>query len=306
MSDEANPTPPKAAGPPAPTTVVGATTTRDQHRRNAEQDAIDDSDRNTGTKKTEKDNFIGKVEKMDGNVFQLAEEGRKGNQFTQTLEALQSYASIELDHAKDLSPLFESPCKAATIAAPDDLPPMSSDEKTRVTRDHRLYIAWKFECENYNSRIVALEANQLKLFTVIILQCSQSVKNKLEGTTGYETAKLSHDCKWLITTLKNICHKFEHTENRFVALVNAKSAIINYRQGQYQSTTDYYEAFKELLSVLESYGGRLHDPPDAAPDSAKLSSLTDDIARNKYMRDRYSATLFLRNADNHRFDQRFQ
>ena len=98
-----------------------------------------------------------------------------------------------------------------------------------MTRDNRLYIAWRFECENYNSRAEALEANQLKLFTVIMLQCSQSVRTKLEATTRYKKAKATNDCLWALTTLKNICHRFKHTENCFVALVNAKAAIFNYK-----------------------------------------------------------------------------
>ena len=113
-------------------------------------------------------------------MFQLAKEAQKGNQFTQTLEALKDYVAIELDHAKDLAPLLESPSRAATLTEPSDQPPMTAGGVNRVTRDHRLYITWKFKCVNYNSRAVALEANQLKLFTVILLQCSQSVKMKLD------------------------------------------------------------------------------------------------------------------------------
>jgi hypothetical protein len=74
---------------------------------------------------------------------------------------------------------------------------------------------------------------------------------------------------------KNICHKFEHTESRFVALVNAKAAIFNYRQSQHQNITKYYETFKELISVLESYNGQLHDPEAAAPENAKIKEIAD-------------------------------
>ena len=87
------------------------------------------------------------------------------------------------------------------------------------------------------------------MFTVIMLQCSQSVRTKLEATAGYEGAKATNDCLWALTTLKNICHRFEHTENRFVALVNAKAAIFNYRQALGQGATDYYESFKELIKL---------------------------------------------------------
>ena len=197
--------------PPAqtPNPPAGGATTREQQRRaTKEANAVEDSKRNSGDgarkkgKEKEKEIFKGKVDKMGGNVFQLAEEGRKGNQFTQTLEALRDYVAIKMDHAKDLAPLLESPSRAATLTAPADQPPMSANGVSRVTRDHRLYIAWRFECENYNSRAEALEANQLKLFTVIILQCSQSVRTKLEATAGYKKAKATNDCLWALTTLK--------------------------------------------------------------------------------------------------------
>jgi hypothetical protein len=300
------PTSPNTTPPPVvPTTTAGTTITRDQQRRNnAEQEAIEDSEKAAPDyKKKDKDTFKGKIEKMDGNVFQLPEEGRKGNQFTLTVEALSNYATIEYDHAKDLVPLFESPCRKATIKAPPDLPPMSSDGVNRVPREHRLYIVWKFECETFNTRTIALATNQHKLFTVTLLQCSQSVKNKLEATIGYDVAKAADNCFWLLTNLKNICHKFEHTENRFVALVNAKAAIFNCRQGLTQTTPNYYDSFKELVSILESYGGQLHDPEAAAPDSTTDLFLTLTIVeRDLYMRDRYYAALYLRNADARRYD----
>ena len=297
--------PPPAEGTNPPTT--GAMTREQQRRATEENNAIEDSEKNSADeprkKGKEKETFKGKVEKMGGNVFQLAEEGRKGNQFTQTLEALKNYVAIEMDHAKDLAPLLESPSRAATLTEPSDLPPTGADGINRVTRDHRLYIAWKFECESYNSRAVALEANQLKLFTVILMQCSQSVKLKLEATAGYEKAKAGSDCLWVLTTLKNICHRFEHTENRFLALVNAKAAIFNYKQAPEQSTTDYFESFKELVSVLESYGGKLHDPQEAAPESADIENLANEAEKETFMRTRYCAMLFLRNADKQRFEQ---
>jgi hypothetical protein len=297
---------PTTPPPTAPASNAGGATTREQQRRNnAELDAIDDGEKQPAetTKRKDKDKeiFKGKVEKMGGNVFQLADEGRKGNQFTLTLEALANYAAIELDRPKDLGVLFGTTCTTPTIAEPSDQPPMSSDGVNRVTRDHRLYIAWKFECESYNNRVVELATNLHKMFTVILLQCSQNVKTKLESTTGYATAKSSDNCQWLITTLKNICHRFEHTENRFVSLINAKAAIFQYRQGQNQSVTEYFETYKELIAVLESYEGRLHDPEEAAPDATLLTGLTVE-ERDTYMRDRYCAILFIRNADSHRFD----
>ena len=55
--------------------------------------------------------------------------------------------------------------------------------------------------------------------------------------------------------------------------------------------------------VLESYGGKLHDPEEAAPASANIGDLADAAERESFMRHRYCATLFLRNADKQRFEQ---
>ena len=132
-------------------------------------------------------------------MFQLAAEGRKGNQFTQTIEALKDYVAIELEYATDLAPRLEGSSRATTVIKPDDQLPLSADRVNHVTRDHQLFIAWKFECKSYNSRAVALEANQLKLFTIILLQCSQSVKTKLEATARYKGAKATNDCLWILT-----------------------------------------------------------------------------------------------------------
>ena len=304
MSEQAaQPPPAMGANPPAaaPSAAdAAARVTRENSRRATEEaNAADDSESRKKGKEKEKEVFKGKVEKMGGNVFQLAEEARKSNQFSQTMDALRDYVRIELDHALDLAPLFATPCQQPDIPEPDEQPPMSADGVNRVTRDNRGYIRWKAECDSYFVRIDALAANSLKLYTVIILQCSQSVKMKLEATAGYEPAKATCDCTWLLTTLKNVCHRFDHSESRFQALWNAKAAIFNCHQGPQQSVTDYYETFRELVSVLESYGGKLHDPEEAAPTDADLAALANDAARDAYMRHRYQAHGIPKNADKH-------
>jgi hypothetical protein len=228
--------PPVAPAPAQPSQPAAAgTTTRGQRRRDNE-DSLDaeESDRNPhdqSKKKKDKELFKGTTEKMYGNVFQLATENRKGNQFTRTMLALKDYVASEYDYPLDLGPLFRDPCEEADIDEPADEAPMSNDGVNRVGRDHRLFIVWKDECMQYTARVQALETNKHRLFSVILAQCSQSVKMKLEAANGYHAALETNDCHWLLTNLKNICHRFEHTENRWMALVQAKAAIFNYRQG---------------------------------------------------------------------------
>jgi hypothetical protein len=148
-----------------------------------------------------------------------------------------------------------------------------------------------------------LATNKVKIFTILMQQCSPSVTNKVEASKGHEQAKKVYDCKWLITTIKSVCHNFEQTKNRFMALIKAKADLFQCRQGQNQSTHDYHDMFKELLSVLESYGGKLHDPIEAVPTvlaEANAKKL-DNYGKDKRMRECYSAALFLCNADGARY-----
>ena len=55
--------------------------------------------------------------------------------------------------------------------------------------------------------------------------------------------------------------------------------------------------------MLESYGGKLHDPEEAAPASANIGNLANAAEKESFMRHRYCAILFLRDADKQRFEQ---
>jgi hypothetical protein len=299
-----------ATGATAASSGVSSVTTRSQHQKNEEKMAAlsaDDDGTYTSTtdkyRKKEREPFKGKSDKMGGNVFQTEAEGRKANQFSETLKALRDYANVELENPQDLAPWFEDPCTDVSLLEPPDEPPFGSDGATRVGCDHRLFIQWKSECENFNQRQKDLAANKVKIFTILLQQCSPSVTNKVEASKGYEKAKKGFDCAWLIKTIKSVCHSFEQSENRFTALVKAKADLFQCKQGQNQSTHDYYDTFKELLSVLESYGGKLHDPIEAVPTAlaeANANRLNNDD-RDKLMWECYSAALFLRNADGARY-----
>jgi hypothetical protein len=229
----------------AASSAVSSVTTRSQHQKNEEKLAattIDDDGNNASAptdknRKKEREPFKGKSDKMGGNVFQTEAEGRKANQFSETLKALRDYANVELENPQDLAPWFEDPCGAVVIQEPPDEPPLMDDGVTRVGRDHRKYIQWKCQCEQFNQKEKDLETNKVKIFTILMQQCSPSLANKVEASKGHEQAKKIYDCKWLITTIKSVCHNFEQTENRFVALVKARRTSSSASKGKTKAPT---------------------------------------------------------------------
>jgi hypothetical protein len=86
-----------------------------------------------------------------------------------------------------------------------------------------------------------------------------------------------------------------------MALYQAKASLYSLKQGSSQSTAEYYKLFQNQLSIIESYGGQIHDSANAAPPKAVVSSLASDAFRDAYMRVRGTAATLLSNADPTRF-----
>ena len=132
--------------------TVSSVTTRNMSAQQAQQaraaeseaNAAEDSERGNNEKRKDRTvpPFKGKCTKMNGNVFELPEEGRsKSNQFTETMTALYRYA---LDYVQDLDPLFASPPAAPKVPQPAAQAPMiesppGSGKYIQATRDYCIY-----------------------------------------------------------------------------------------------------------------------------------------------------------------------
>jgi hypothetical protein len=125
----------------------------EQQRQQKEHNARDDGDQPEQRKKNYNEVLKGEVEKLSRHVFQLDEEGHKGNKFTTTMEAIHDYINIEFEHAADLRPCFGETFEEVIITEPPDEPPFGSDGK-RVTSNHHAFIAWRFDCERYNPNLL--------------------------------------------------------------------------------------------------------------------------------------------------------
>jgi beta-mannanase len=117
----------------AASSAVSSVTTRSQQQKNEEKaaavatQATAEGDDGTPTpasdhnRKKACEPFKGKSDKMSGHVFQLAAEGRKANQFLETMKAFCDYANVELNNTQDLAPWFNNPCThVVLVELPDE------------------------------------------------------------------------------------------------------------------------------------------------------------------------------------------
>jgi len=112
------------------------------------------------------------------------------------------------------------------------------------------------EVEQYVLQLAQLKENKVILHTIIWEQCTKSLCIKLKGTDGYEAAKDTNDCIWLLNKIRSISLNYESTKPKFLSLDDALEQYVTFRQDT-KSNDDYFKAFNEVVSVYEHLGGTL-------------------------------------------------
>jgi hypothetical protein len=137
------------------------------------------------------------------------------------------------------------------------------------------------------------------------------LKNKLEGTEGYDDAKRTNDVAKLLIMIRGYCCQFDLLSNEYMAIVAAIKNLFYFFQKNDQSNADYHEDFIAMLEVIEEYGGAgsmMHFPnmlkkeiKSMGTDLAKATS--DQIKQaKKTMRDKFLAALMLSGANGAKYN----
>ncbi len=120
--------------------------------------------------------------------------------------------------------------------------------------------------EDYKSMVYRMErykGNKSNAWALIYYQCLPELKNKLEGTEGYDDAKHTNDVAKLLIMIRGYCCQFDLLSNEYMAIVAAIKNLFYFFHKNNQSNTDYHEDFIAMLEVIEEYrgaGSMMHFP----------------------------------------------
>jgi hypothetical protein len=227
---------------------------------------------------------------MNGHVFERYDESGDRTQFVKTLAALKAFAAKNLQPPEDLKKLFGDTIEQPEVPEPDDLP------KEATKKEEFL---WKTAMKEYSDRRKNLRSNLHTLYSVIWGQCSENVKTKIRSLDDYESKTQTDDCVWLLQEIKGVMHQFDTKQNGFFSALDARTALLTYKQEPTQTNADYFEQFKAYVDILEYYGGQVAEITSLLTESEfKNASVA---VQEKAARNRTLAALFLRNADSGRF-----
>ena len=117
----------------------------------------------------------------------------------------------------------------------------------------------------YDNEIIAmvkrkntLKSNIQKVYSLILGQSTELMKDKLKASTKWQDIQSSQNALELLNEIKTITYKFEEQKYLALSIHNAKATFYSFRQGNL-SNSDYFLRFKNYTDIATSFDGNLHD-----------------------------------------------
>jgi Reverse transcriptase (RNA-dependent DNA polymerase)/Zinc knuckle len=233
---------------------------------------------------------------MNGNVFECYDEQQDRRQFAKTMEALEAYVKKNLRYAEDLSNLFLDDMVAPAVEEPVD---PAADGTTKPTKlQEMVYIE---QVKGYVKRLSALTSNLATVHAVIWGQCSEAMKAKMKALKGYKEKTEANDCFWFLKQLKAVTMQFDEKRYKFMSLLDARTSMLNCKQLQGQTASDYLEVLRGWADTIEYHGGTVAENYTLIDEKDTTGKVRTESERKMMARDRTLATLFIRRADPTRY-----
>ena len=113
--------------------------------------------------------------------------------------------------------------------------------------------AWKEDYKGMKHQMDKYNDNESNAWALIYDQCSPELKNKLEGTNGYDNVKSSNDIIKLLTMIRGYCCQFDTLNDEYMSIVKSLKNLFYFFQKTEQTNSEFHEDFMALVEVIEEY-----------------------------------------------------
>ena len=197
--------------------------------------------------------FVPSTKEMNNHIFQCPHETSDKNQYNRTVEELASYVRKDLDYGQDMAYLIRNE-KAPTMSGPEKINHATASEEDKFM--------WKEQMKELFVRKKTYKQNLSSLYSVIMGQCSQAMKDELSANETFKEIDVEQtDCVVLLGIIRSVAYKFHSKKHPFSSLYEAQSKLYSCKQAQNESVTDYKTRFTAMVKALEFYGGALGKDP---------------------------------------------
>jgi hypothetical protein len=232
-------------------------------------------------------------------VFDCA-VGKEADRYTVTMKEMAEYIGSNFTYGADIRWSLEH---EEEFVVPK---PISLGD-TADAIDKRI---WEKEIDEYVKRKAKHGDNCRNLFSLILGQCTDYLKAKLESLASFPTMKEDFDVFQLIKAVKGATFLLEDSKYHLEALHDAKIRFYTLRQGKDVDNAKYLEQFQTHVAIVEQFGGEVARDPVIMLRELTLvgethATATDEqiLKAEKVGKEKYLGMALIRAADKTRYSR---
>jgi hypothetical protein len=234
--------------------------------------------------------FEGKCPELKSSVYDVV-SGK--DTFAKTTREIAEYVGREFDDAGE----FRTGMVDMQLR-PLDEPAPPADPNQVVE-----FELWKMARRNYEKQAEARRRNSSRVYALIIGQCSQALRNRMEASEDWEQINEDSDVMALLQLIQNCMTQRQTRQKPVHTIMEAESQVFSFRQ-KTLANNEYYDKFKDLVSIAERLGSNIGVQPDRVQAILQQIAADPDIPTEQeraqareQAKDEYLAVMFLTNSD---------
>ena len=151
---------------------------------------------------------------------------------------------------------------------------------------------FKVDLNAYHKDVKEYAEQKAKVFVIILGQCSQAAKSRLESDSGYKTLELNYDVTGLLKKLHEMAFATGGVQEPYWTLQKVIRRLTAISMGPKEAPENYEKRFLAVTKVIEEQWGWFYPQ--------KLAGGTSE-AEKKKAQERLYASIFLAGADKRRY-----
>ena len=238
--------------------------------------------------------FEGECTELKGHIFDCSDI-KQSELFIKTSKALAGHVGRTYKYSADIRFVVDN-LELTVIDEPVDPPADHTRTQERI---------WQKKVDEFVARETQLRENVKTLYSLVLGQCTDIMKQKLEGLDSFETISSENNGMELLKSIKIITFQFQGQKFLPQAMHEAKRRFYLCYQNKYMTTAQYLEYFQNLVDVIDHIGGSVGDDSGLFEDFVNQNEIdiaTADIDKiGLAAKDQYLAVAFLLGADRSRY-----
>ena len=152
--------------------------------------------------------FKGETEALHGHIYDVG-TSNQADLFTETTKKIASYAGRTCKEPQDIR---------RSIEDIDDVDIPMPTERTSITNDRLREKLFEKDIETWAKRESIYRQNKASLYSIVLGQCTEAMKAKLESDSGYETISGDSDVIELLKLIRSIAFAYESKRYPYLAV----------------------------------------------------------------------------------------